>query len=165
MTVRGKVFYPVRDDYKDYISVRVFELPETEQWMRSIDYQIIAADGDVVLEERGSPYHLALYGRDGFGWDGRDENYDLQAEGIYTITVTVVDGSGDTKVMTKEIRLDRADWRHRTWSRTFRAAATVINKDLGRCGGLRRPARSAWPGSSAIARRAVRGEGSPTWQR
>jgi hypothetical protein len=161
MTARFRVFYPAQDDYRDYFQVKLFESPKTDELMRDIDFELTDSAGNVILADRGDPYELAHDGLVYFGWDGRYvERAGLYPEGNYKITATVVDSSNDRKVLTREFRLDHARWRYKAWRRTVSAARSVIDRDVGRCGSLKRPARPGWRGSLGFRTRqcAARGE-------
>lgn len=148
MSVDPLVFYPAHDDYLDYLAVRLYESRDIDETMRSIDFTITNEAGAVVVAERGNTTQFYLNDELHFGWTGHYGYTDrLYPEGTYTITLTVVDRNNRRKVMTQDVRLDPARWRTKTWRRTVNAAATVIDRDRGKCGALKRPARPTWSGS------------------
>lgn len=148
LAVHGTAFYPVQDGYRDYLQYRLYEDPDTDELMRSIDFSITSSTGRVVEEKPISPAELQLHGEIYYSWDGRiGYTGKFYPEGDYTISFDIVDRSHDHEVLSKTVRLDMAHWRYRNWHRTFRAADTVIDRDIGSCGSLKRPARAGWRGS------------------
>lgn len=158
MAVNGNVVYPALDNYRDILTIRVFESPPTDERMKSVDFEVVDGAGEIVYAQEGD-YHdlyaLGQFGETKFYWNGRrpvddDDPYGewvTNPEGIYTLTVRVVDSSNDRLVLTKDVEVNHAKLQWRTWRKTFRAADTMIEKHVGRCATLLRPARRGWAGS------------------
>ena len=147
MSAGPESFFPVYDGYRDFYNVQLFESPATDEWMREIEFEILSPGGDVVVAEEGDTFRFGVDGEISFSWNAHRSSGRVFHEGTYTIRATVVDRSNDRKVMTEAFKLDHASVQWVRWRRTFRAADTIIDRDVGRCAALRRPARAGWPGS------------------
>lgn len=151
------VFYPEYDDYRDSLIVRFVEHPGTDERMRQITMKVYDAAGDQVIQLAGPDL-----------WDlWREGSLEVPSwrsayapAGRYTLQVTIIDSTNDRKVVDLDFRLDRAHVQRHVWKRTFRAADTLIDKGVGRCAALRRPARRGWPGSLGYRSRCATGQQS-----
>lgn len=78
-------------------------------------------------------------------WDGRDDAGALVPGGTYR--VVPVDENGNPSATTRTVTVAHTAGTLRTYRRTLSAAATTIDKAVGRCSTLRRPALRGWSGS------------------
>lgn len=147
MSLPRDVFYPAVDSYRDRLLVRVFESPSTNEVMRSITIRVKDGTGSIVHTVSVDPADLAAAGTvTEIAWDGTIDGA-LAPEGGYKVQATIVDSSNDEKVVSKDFRLDHAQIRTTIWRRTFRAADVLIDRHVGACAHLKRPARPGWRGS------------------
>lgn len=140
------IVYPVRDDFQDFVDIRL-------RWASGDDPQETALR---VLDSSGAMVRQisAEYGYHQFddddlriSWDGRDDSGQLVPEGAYELELTARDFPGNAYQWRTNVEVSHRRRQWITWRRTFPANEVLIDKYIGRCAALRRPARPAWRGS------------------
>ncbi len=141
------VFYPAEDRYLDVLTfvissrtpvhratVEVRDESDEVVWSAEAD----TADFDVNLDDIG------IWKK---AWRGVDGSGSRLPAGDYVALLRASDKARNTVSATQGIRISDKRKVVETWTRTFKAAPTVGNKTVGRCGTLKSPARSGWSGS------------------
>ncbi len=71
----------------------------------------------------------------------------IRREGTFTATIDIEDRAGNTQQIDREVEVVNKELRLVEWRQTYRADEVMIDRGVGRCGALKRPARAAWRGS------------------
>jgi hypothetical protein len=144
--------YPRRDGYGDGVAISVVH--DHLDWdADSALVTIRSRSGRVVMRRTIRPEIGGQY-LDSTPWRGRRHG-DILPEGWYRIAATVFGEEGQVEKATPfQIRVSHAKKTYLTYRRTITPARSVIDKQVGRCARLRRPARSDWPGSFGYRSRA-----------
>lgn len=133
--------YPVEDDYVDELKVWV-------EWgsdvPRSTSITIRNQADEVVYQSEFPEWNYA--DRAAFFWLPRTRNNPVP-EGTYKVTATMTDRAGNTTEVDRWVDVSHLQRKMVTWSRTVRAGEVLIEKNVGRCASLKRPARARWRGS------------------
>jgi hypothetical protein len=139
ISVSASVVYPHRDGYLDSIAV-MLSAPGS-----------VYSDLEAVNETTGAVYRVhrayaakAPYKVSFEGWSSTQQRIPA---GVYRLRVVATDWGGQSFSVSDpiEVRWDRLAMR--TWRVTIPAAKTVIKKNVGSCGTLRKPAEPGWRGS------------------
>ncbi len=141
--VQDRVFYPRYDRYRDRLFIHLQSGYADRPYGASMT--ITDADGNLVRERELRPGSFDT--QHTWDWNGNDETGAHVAEGLYTIVVRAWDRAGNARQVTRSMRVSYAVKKTVVWRKTFTAADTVLDKTVGRCGTLKRPARATWEGS------------------
>ncbi len=136
--VSSPTFFPVDDGYQDLTRVAY------DSDVPGVDLVVTVTDSDdhEVRTDTGS---VDASGHGSWAWDGRDDASLLQPAGDYTVTVS--DASDTTSSDSTTVTLDRARLVTRTFRKEVKATRSTIDRQVGRCSTLRRPAARGWSGS------------------
>lgn len=134
--------YPAKDDYRDELTLTVNRDVQAGEILKSVRF-VITDPGDTVLFDRT---RLTSSG-DRYVWRPRDADGVPFPEGSYAIGVVVTDA--DHNVRTWDFAATVSHERRTVvrWKKTVPAARAVLDKVVGRCADLARPARPSWEGS------------------
>jgi hypothetical protein len=136
--------YPVTDGYKDTVTI---------SWTTTDDggpmYTFVriapADDYSYIYGIWADSTPGEHYSR---SWDGRDFNQRIVPEGVYVISVHVVDSSGqDASAVAGTVTVTHRHLVHKTWKKTVTAAGSMVDRFVGACSTLRRPSKRGWTGS------------------
>ncbi|KRA38438.1 MULTISPECIES: hypothetical protein [unclassified Nocardioides] len=142
LTVSRSSIHPLAIAALSTYQTVTISLKDTEQ----LDYhdQIEIRDATGATMRRLEPdFASALLGT--ATWDGRKTDGALVPAGTYT--VAGIDSLGNASAIIRTVTVSHATGVLRTYRRTLSAAATKIDKYVGRCSTLRRPSLRGWSGS------------------
>ena len=137
--------YPVVDGYKDTVTI---------SWTTTDDGGSMYTFIRIAPDEEFSPYIYGIW-RDSTpgesytdSWNGQDFNWRIVPEGVYVISVHVVDSSGQSASATAgTVTVSHRHLVPKTWMKTVSAAGSMVERFVGACSTLRRPSKRGWPGS------------------
>lgn len=124
------VLYPVKDGYRDVATLRV-----GSEDLRELIVEVLNDEGDVVKRSYG-PRPVAG-GGEIVRFDGRADGALLPA-GAYTWQLQATDLVGNTTLVHVPFSLSHRSVRTQEWSKTFRAASTVVDTGVGSCSQLKK---------------------------
>lgn len=123
------VLHPVKDGYRDVATLRV-----RSEDLRELVVDVLDAEGEVVKRVYG-PVGV-VNGGDATRFDGRVGGA-LVAAGDYSWQLRATDLVGNTTVASVPFEVSHEAVRTAHWSRTFRAASTVVDNSVGSCSKLK----------------------------
>lgn len=131
--------YPHRDGYRDSIGVSV-----GSSEIVSAKFELVSSSGRVVRTFSRTPasgHSLVINGRTATGA--------LLPSGSYTLRVTGTDAVGNKRIVSRAFSLSHKRIQTRTWTRTFKAGATLTRNGafVQACSTLRKPSLRGWAGS------------------
>jgi len=108
-------------------------------WTDSADYVGIAVKNATGTRVRAMP------GNDNVIWNGKNASGVVVPSGTYY--VVAYDVAGNESAAVGHLKVDARHRVVRTWTRTVKAAPSLVEKYVGRCSTLRRPSARGWAGS------------------
>jgi len=134
-------FYPAKDGYQDQVELPV----ASPEYLNRARLTVVAADGSTV------------YSRSMGGWSPDDpvvftgrETGHVIAPGTYRLVVTAMDYQDNVATATSPpITVFGGQLHKLTFRKTVKASKAVVDKYVGACSTLRKPATRGWKGSLA----------------
>lgn len=136
-TLSSTALYPHRDGYRDTIS-----LSGTSTDYADTRVDVVSSSGKVV-RTFNEGYTAAPYVK----FDGRTAGGAILPAGRYTMRVTRTDEIGNKGIVSRAFSISHKRLQKRTWTRTYKAAATVGRATVQACSTLRKPSLRGWAGS------------------
>lgn len=149
-TSNYSTMYPREDGYRDTFSA-TFSV--TDEVSAPVKVQLLVLLPPAVPEDppievySGPEYTLASGATDTLTWDGRKSGGGLADEALHGFTIKVSDEAGNVNTCQIGVTVDHAKLTRTTFKQTVKAADSELDRLVGRCSVLRKPALRGWAGS------------------
>lgn len=145
LALNASSLYPAADGYRDYLRIR-YGTNERVQYaveVRNSAGHVVRGLGSGTMGDENSGESRSTY------WYGKDSRGRLVPAGSYRVRLTGTDDAGRTTTVTKTVAVSHKKIQKRTWTRTFKAGATLTRNGafVQACSTLRKPSLRGWAGS------------------
>lgn len=135
----ASAIYPIRDGYRDSITISA---KPSEAASAKVEFVNSASKVVRTISRASATSHSVAF-------NGRTSGGSLLPAGRYTARVTVTDKAGNKTTVSRALSLSHKRIQKRTWTRTFKAGATLTRNGafVQACSTLRKPSLRPWAGS------------------